>query len=68
MDYPLGAGGGLPGIVRNIGLNPYSNGLPSRGLYKELKSPGLFCLNPYSNGLPSRGDIIEYSKELIDLS
>ena len=36
-------------------LNPYSNGLPSRGTHvkcKQLKSLGL---NPYSNGLPSRG-------------
>ena len=38
-----------------LSLNPYSNGLPSRG-YEELRSELIqLGLNPYSNGLPSRG-------------
>ena len=38
-------------------LNPYSNGLPSRGIkgyYGNI--PEIMGLNPYSNGLPSRGE------------
>ena len=37
------------------GLNPYSNGLPSRGDVATQYWYGDVGLNPYSNGLPSRG-------------
>ena len=36
-------------------LNPYSNGLPSRGMRQKLTAFLKAGLNPYSNGLPSRG-------------
>ena len=56
MDYPLG------GIKHEkqgpvwTGLNPYSNGLPSRGIEIYQGKIRKHCsLNPYSNGLPSRG-------------
>ncbi len=32
MDYPLGVGTVIVALAMPIGLNPYSNGLPSRGL------------------------------------
>ena len=55
MDYPLG--GVLPfGVpLQRLRLNPYSNGLPSRGEMVNLSLAKTECLNPYSNGLPSRG-------------
>ena len=41
------------------GLNPYSNGLPSRGqVYMRLTFDVPSSLNPYSNGLPSRGSLL----------
>ena len=55
MDYPLGGKDfsrvGLPDRC----LNPYSNGLPSRGWNTNPDTGVHSGLNPYSNGLPSRG-------------
>ena len=57
MDYPLGEKalqGQAKGLMKS--LNPYSNGLPSRGRWQMCFGPSLRRLNPYSNGLPSRGN------------
>ena len=55
MDYPLGVTAYSGGLRDFSGLNPYSNGLPSRGSEAKLTGAKLTGLNPYSNGLPSRG-------------
>ena len=62
MDYPLG-----DVLLSNqkqdssSGLNPYSNGLPSRGSVFKWLDVAKLGLNPYSNGLPSRGSERTYS-------
>ena len=43
-------------VVGIASLNPYSNGLPSRGLLTSDIRTRRWGLNPYSNGLPSRGN------------
>ena len=64
MDYPLGEI-----LIRcspqgQRGLNPYSNGLPSRGeLVNWIKHEKEGRLNPYSNGLPSRGWLEELRQQ-----
>ena len=55
MDYPLGAFVRVVESVYNSCLNPYSNGLPSRGQPRHVTKFSSYGLNPYSNGLPSRG-------------
>ena len=55
MDYPLGEYSRKLGLFHLQSLNPYSNGLPSRGLLVGTQIALWVGLNPYSNGLPSRG-------------
>ena len=43
-------------LTNFLRLNPYSNGLPSRGIHAWIFQAIAQCLNPYSNGLPSRGE------------
>ena len=57
MDYPLGGILGNPFDQNGGCLNPYSNGLPSRGRAASDQQLGFPGLNPYSNGLPSRGQV-----------
>ena len=65
MDYPLGEKTFiLLTLVAPARLNPYSNGLPSRGHFSNGDWYCLHGLNPYSNGLPSRGCPLKMSGSL----
>ena len=67
MDYPFWGCNVTrnPHLLRR--LNPYSNGLPSRGHHvhcpEEIHRDSL---NPYSNGLPSRGQEDELLRQRQD--